>query len=83
VKVLDKNLIPNKTLDCLGYACPIPVLKTRHEINKLAVGEILEVLADDPAAEEDIPHLIKSIGQELLEVKKDGSKIRFLIKKIK
>lgn len=81
--MVEKNLTPNKTLDCIGFACPIPVLKTRHEINKLAVGEVLEVLADDPAAEEDIPHLIKSIGQELLEIKKEGSKIRFLIKKIK
>jgi TusA-related sulfurtransferase len=81
--LVEKNLTPNKTLDCIGFACPIPVLKTRHEINKLAVGEVLEVLADDPAAEEDIPHLIKSIGQELLEIKKEGSKIRFLIKKIK
>jgi TusA-related sulfurtransferase len=81
--LVEKNLTPNKTLDCTGFACPIPVLKTRHEINKLAVGEVLEVLSDDPAAEEDIPHLIKSIGQELLEIKKEGSKIRFLIKKIK
>ena len=81
--MVEKNLTPNKTLDCIGFACPIPVLKTRHEINKLAVGEVLEVLSDDPAAEEDIPHLIKSIGQELLEIKKEGSKIRFLIKKIK
>ncbi|MEM2896582.1 MAG: sulfurtransferase TusA family protein [Candidatus Bathyarchaeia archaeon] len=79
----EKNLIPNKTLDCTGFACPIPVLKTRREINKLAVGEVLKVLADDPAAEEDIPNLIKSIGQELLGVRREGSKTLFLIKKIK
>ncbi|MEM3507544.1 MAG: sulfurtransferase TusA family protein [Candidatus Bathyarchaeia archaeon] len=79
----EKNSIPNKTLNCIGFACPIPVLKTKYEIDKLAFGEILEVLADDPAAEKDIPTLIKSIGQELLEVKKAGFKTIFLIKKVK
>lgn len=52
-------------------------------MNKIAVGEILEVLADDPAAEEDIKRLVKRTGQEMvgLEKLKDGV-IRFLIRKI-
>lgn len=37
-------------------------LGTRIEIDKLAVGQILELIADDPAAEEDIPRLVKNIG---------------------
>jgi TusA-related sulfurtransferase len=63
--------------------CPIPILKVREELDKLSVGQVLEVWADDPAAEEDIPRLTKRIGQEILEINKDGSRLRFLLKKVK
>jgi len=63
--------------------CPIPVLKVREELDKLSIGQVLEVWADDPAAEEDIPRLAKRIGQEILEMSKDGLKLRFLLKKVK
>jgi TusA-related sulfurtransferase len=61
----------------------MPVFKTREEMDKLEVGEVLEVLADDPAAEEDIKRWAKRTGNEVLEVKKEGSIIKFLIKKMK
>jgi TusA-related sulfurtransferase len=63
--------------------CPIPVLKVREELDKLSTGQVLEVWADDPAAEEDIPRLAKRIGQEILEMSREGSKLRFLLKKVK
>lgn len=74
---------PDRVLDCIGLYCPIPILKVREELDKLSVGQVLEVWADDPAAEEDIPRLTKRIGQEILEINKDGSKLRFLLKKVK
>ncbi len=74
---------PDRTLDCLGLYCPEPVFKTRMELDELNVGEVLEVLADDPAAEEDIRSLVKHLGQEILDVKKEGNTVRLLIKKIK
>ena len=74
---------PNKTLDCLGLYCPEPVFKTRMELDELNVGEVLEVIADDPAAEEDIRSLVKNLGQELVEVKKDGNTVHLLVKKVK
>jgi len=77
------NTEPDKTLDCLGLYCPEPVFKTRLELDTLKIGETLEVLADDPAAEDDIRSLVKHLGQELLNVSKEGSAIRLLIKKVK
>jgi TusA-related sulfurtransferase len=77
----DSNTI--STIDCVGLYCPEPVFRTRLELDKLAIGEILEVFADDPAAEEDIKSLVKRIGHELLEITKEGSVFRFLIRKTK
>ncbi|MCZ2855598.1 MAG: sulfurtransferase TusA family protein [Candidatus Bathyarchaeota archaeon] len=74
---------PNRTLDCLGLYCPEPVFRTRLELDKMSVGEILEVLADDTAADEDIKSLVKRTGHELLELSRKGDVLRFLIKKAK
>lgn len=79
----NKKIKPDQTLDVLGLYCPVPIFRTREEMDKLAVGQVLEVLADDPATEEDIQSLVKRTGQQLLEIRKEGNKLRFLIKKVK
>ena len=73
---------PDRSLDCVGLYCPEPVFRTRQEIDKMDVGEVLEVVADDPAAEEDIPRLIKRLGLKLVETHKENDLIHFVIKKI-
>jgi len=73
----------NRELDCIGLYCPEPVFRTRQELNKLAVGQVLEVIADDPAAEEDIKRLVKRLGHQLLELRKENDRFHFLIKKAK
>ncbi len=70
-------------LDCIGLYCPTPILNTRKEMDKLAIDEILEVLADDPAAEPDIKAWAKRAGQKILEIEKTSEGLRFFIQKIK
>ncbi|MDH5375003.1 MAG: sulfurtransferase TusA family protein [Candidatus Bathyarchaeota archaeon] len=74
---------PDRTLDCLGLYCPEPVFRTRMELDDIRIGEVLEVLADDPAAEADIQSLVKRLEQEIVDVSKDGNTVRILIKKVK
>lgn len=74
---------PDHKLDCLGLYCPEPVFKTRMELDEMEKGEILEVLADDPAAEEDIRSLVKHLEQEIVSVNRDGNVVRILIRKVK
>ena len=70
----------DKTLNCVGLYCPVPVLKVRQALDTMKEGEILEVLADDPAAEEDIPQLVARTGHELIRKEKLGNMFKFLIK---
>jgi len=74
---------PDRTLDCLGLYCPEPIFRTRMELDNMKTGEILEVLADDPAADVDIRSLVKRLEQEIISVSKDGNTVRILIKKVK
>jgi TusA-related sulfurtransferase len=73
----------DRTLDCLGLYCPEPVFKTRMELDEMKVGETLEVLADDPAAESDIRSLVQNLEQELVSVTKRGSRVQIVIRKLK
>ena len=73
----------HRILDCIGLYCPMPVIRTKEEMDKLAVGETLEVLADDAAAEEDLKAWAKRTGQRILDMEKTNEGMRFLIKKKK
>lgn len=70
-----------KSLDCLGLYCPEPLFQTREAMDRLGVGDILEVLADDPAAEEDLTRFAKRAGHEILLIEDRGNYKRFLIRK--
>jgi len=72
-----------RTLDCIGLYCPEPLFQTRESIDALEVGEVLEVLADDPAAEEDITRFAKRAGHEVVELENDGVRLRVLIRRLK
>jgi TusA-related sulfurtransferase len=73
---------PVETLDCIGLFCPQPLFQTREAIDSIEAGEILEMLSDDPAAEEDIKRFCKRTGHELLSFERleDGIQ-KFLIRK--
>lgn len=43
------ELTINHTLDTLGLRCPEPVMLTRKTIRNMADGEVLLIIADDPA----------------------------------
>jgi len=73
----------HQILDCIGLYCPAPIMKTRQQIAKLAIGEILEVWADDPAAEDDLKAWAKRSGQKMLKIEKTDEGMKFLILKEK
>jgi len=71
----------DKSLDCIGLFCPEPLFQTREAMDELAVGKVLEVFADDPAAEEDLTRFAKRAGHEVIAVEDSGDYKRFLIRK--
>lgn len=72
---------PDKTLDCLGLFCPVPILKIREAMKHLAAGQILEMISDDPASDADVRSWSARTGHELLEIEKNGAVHHFLIRK--
>jgi tRNA 2-thiouridine synthesizing protein A len=81
---MGSGIKPKETLDCIGLYCPQPLFQTRDALNKIPVGEVLEILADDPAAESDLKRFCKRTGHELLHFERleDGTQ-KFLIRRVK
>jgi tRNA 2-thiouridine synthesizing protein A len=46
---------PLVTIDALGRKCPIPIIMLAQRIGEVPIGSVIAVLADDPAAETDVP----------------------------
>jgi tRNA 2-thiouridine synthesizing protein A len=48
-------LQPALSINALGRKCPLPIIMLAERIGEVAIGEIVQVLADDPAAKPDVP----------------------------
>jgi tRNA 2-thiouridine synthesizing protein A len=75
------ELVADVKIDCLGLFCPMPILKTREAMKTLSTGQVLEMTSDDPASDADVRSWSAKTGNELLEVGRDGTVYRFLIRK--
>ena len=43
------------TIDCLGEACPVPLMKVQKQCEKMAVGDVLIASIDHSCAMKNVP----------------------------
>lgn len=67
-------------LDASGLLCPLPVLKARKRLQAMQPGQVLRMLATDPAAIIDVPHFCAESGHELLQAREEGDTQIYLIR---
>ena len=53
-------------VDARGSACPGPLLEAKKAIGRVKVGEVLEVLSNDPGTKSDMPLWAQKVGHEFL-----------------
>jgi tRNA 2-thiouridine synthesizing protein A len=71
----------NIILNTLGLRCPEPVMMIRKTVRKMQQGDILEVIADDPATTRDIPSFCRFMDHTLLDSNIEEIPYHYLIKK--
>ena len=72
---------PDKTLDCKGLNCPLPILQTKKAMETMEPGQVLEMLSTDPGSKNDISAWAKRTGNELVESVEQGGVFTFYLKK--
>lgn len=68
-------------LDVCGYVCPHPQIYCKKSLEKMASGDILNLVFDNPSSGETIVQMCDQAGHEILEKKEEGGKLVFVIKK--
>jgi tRNA 2-thiouridine synthesizing protein A len=74
-------MIVTETLDARGLLCPLPVLKLRKRIKPLAPGDVIDLLADDPAAVIDVPHFCSEAGHDLISMDERSDHTLYRVRK--
>ena len=72
---------PNKTLDASCLSCPLPIVKTKKEIDTMTSGQVLEVISTDPGSKNDMTAWCNRTGNKLLDSSEDGGKFKFYVQK--
>ena len=67
---------PDLVVDCLGRPCPVPVIELARALPSVQVGQVVEVLSDDPAARHDVPAWCRMRRQQYLGATERGQLVR-------
>lgn len=75
------DIVCDAELDAVGLQCPMPLLKAKLELNRLASGQILKVTATDPGSQRDFRSFAKLSGHALLREEADEGLYRYWLRK--
>ena len=75
------SIMINQTLDTLGLRCPEPVMLVRKQIRHMQDGEVLLIIADDPATNRDIPSFCQFMDHRLLHSETEQPPFKYWVRK--
>jgi len=71
----------DKELDVRGLNCPLPLLRTKKMLSQMNAGEVIKVLATDPAADIDFTVYSEVTGNKIISSKKTKTEMVFFLQK--
>lgn len=71
----------DRTIDCVGLYCPMPIVRAAQAIKEMEAGQVLEVLADDVGIKSDMPAWAEKTGNEFLGIEEDGGEMKVYVRK--
>ena len=73
---------PERSLDCRLLSSPIPTIKLRTEINKVQLGQTLEIRVTDLNSKDYIQKWCNKTGNKFLEFPEKCGVVRFIIQRL-
>ena len=68
-------------LDCRGQSCPVPVIELARALPTVEIGELIELLSDDPAARHDIPAWCRMRAQDYVGEREHAVGAGYLVRR--
>ena len=75
------EMVHEQALDCRGLSCPLPILKTKKQMDAMISGQVLKMEATDPGSVNDVNAWTRRTGNELVTHSEEGGLYIFYIKK--
>ncbi len=70
-------------LDCMGEACPIPLVKAEKALEKMEIGDVLIVQIDHSCAMKNVPEWARKQGHNVELEEVDDGEWEVIIEKAK
>ena len=70
--ILDLNRFDSE-IDTSGLRCPLPLLRAKQALKPMKAGEVLRVLATDPAAKPDFDAMLKHLPHSMVGYERNNS----------
>ena len=70
-----------EVLDLCGLKCPLPALFAKRALLRTTPGTVLDIVADDPLAAVDIPHMCVQESFEVVTSARDGALVRLRLRR--
>lgn len=71
----------DRIVDALGTYCPVPIALAARAARELPAGAIIELLADDPLIEVDLPAWCHRAGHELISLSEQKGDYRARVRR--
>jgi tRNA 2-thiouridine synthesizing protein A len=78
---LEKPMQHDREVDARGLNCPLPILRTKKMLNDMKSGELVQILATDPASVRDFQAFSRQTGNELVEHGERDGAFYFLLRR--
>ena len=67
----------------IGVECAAVLVRVNELIERCALGDVIHVVSDDPTADIEMERWAYDTGQLVLESRKDGKLMHFIVRKVK
>jgi len=62
----------DKTIDLKGQVCPYTFVRSKLAVEKMNIGEVIEIILDHKPAAENVPKSMENEGQKVLKIDQTG-----------
>lgn len=73
----------DKTIDCSGKLCPLPVVEVSKGIRTIEIGQVLRIIATDPGSPPDMAAWSRQTGHPLLHSELGDGRFVFYFQRVK
>jgi tRNA 2-thiouridine synthesizing protein A len=78
---MDQALTIDREVDARGLNCPLPILRTKKTLNDMVSGQVVRILATDPASVRDFEAFARQTGNQLVQQSEQDGAFVFLLRR--